>query len=180
MRLCQDRELKADLLDWLSELCAPTIVDIDFDETRQGEIRFELIETGGTRVSARSLSDGTLRFLGLIVSLLMAQQEPRPSPVLLIEEIENGLHPTRLHLLVELLEQVTKTGRVQVIATTHSPLVLQHLSDQALGNAVVFGRIPDEPGTVARRLRDLRNFDEVAARRGVDRLFATGWLERAL
>jgi len=33
---------------------------------------------------------------------------------------------------------------------------------------------------VARRLRDLRNFDEVAARRGVDRLFATGWLERAL
>ncbi|WP_020505341.1 AAA family ATPase [Lamprocystis purpurea] len=180
LRLCQDQGLKADLLDWLSELCAPTIEDIGFDITGQGEIRFELIESGGVRISARSLSEGTLRFLGLIVSLLTAQREPLPMPVMLIEEIENGLHPTRLHLLVELLEQVTKSGRVQVIATTHSPLVLQHLSHEALGNAVVFGRIPDEPGTVARRLRDLRNFDEVAARRGVDRLFATGWLERAL
>jgi len=179
-RFCRQPERKADLIDWLSELCAPRIVDIRFDETRQGEIRFELVEADGAVVSARSLSDGTLRFLGLIATLLTVGQETAAMPLLLIEEIENGLHPTRLHLLVELLEQVTKSGRVQVIATTHSPLVLQHLSHEALGNAVVFGRIPDEPGTVARRLRDLRNFDDVAARRGVDRLFATGWLERAL
>jgi predicted ATPase len=70
LRLCQDQGLKVDLLDWLSELCAPTIEDIDFDKSRQGEIRFEVIESGGVRISARSLSDGTLRFLELIVSLL--------------------------------------------------------------------------------------------------------------
>ena len=179
-RLCQDRERKADLIDWLSELCAPEIVDIRFDETRQGEVRFEVVEADGAVVSARSLSDGTLRFLGLIATLLTVGEETPGSPLLLIEEIENGLHPTRIHLLVELLEQVTKAGQVQVLATTHSPLVLQHLSNDALGNAVVFGRIPGEAGTLARRLGGLKNFDEVAARRGVDHLFTTGWLERAL
>jgi hypothetical protein len=173
---CQDPGRQADLIDWISELCAPAIVDIRFDETRHQEVMLELVETGEVPISARSLSDGTLRFLGILAALLTAPE----GSMLLIEEIENGLHPTRANLLVGLLEQATRERGVQVIATTHSPLVLQQLSEQALGEAVVFGRVPDEPGSVARRLKDLKDFQEIAARRGVDRLFSTGWLERAL
>lgn len=173
---CQDPERKANLIDWVSELCAPAITDIRFDETRHQEVMLEIIEAGEVPISARSLSDGTLRFLGELAALLTAP----PGSMLLIEEIENGLHPSRAHLLVELLEHVTERRGVQVIATTHSPLVLQNLSEQALGNALVFGRVPEEGGTVVRCLKDLGDFAEIAGRRGVDHLFSTGWLERAL
>ena len=175
-RLAQDPNRKQDLVDWLSALCSPSVVDIEFDETKLDEVMMMLVETDGTRVSARSLSDGTLRFLGILAALLTSE----PGSVLLIEEIENGLHPARIHLLVELIEHVTRDRSRQVIATTHSPLALRALSPQGLHAAIVFGRRPDDPGTMIRRLGDLADFDEVEGRRGVDHLFTTQWLERSL
>jgi predicted ATPase len=175
-RYCQDEEQKRDLIDWISELCAPSIVDIAFTETDLKDVLFALVEKDGTRISARSVSDGTLRFLGELTALLTSEK----GAVLLMEEIENGLHPARVHLLVEILESVTKGGDRQVIATTHSPLVLQALSPAALGDTVVFGRHEDQPGTQMKRLADLPSFEDVLARRGIEHLFTTKWLERAL
>ena len=137
------------------------------------------MERDGARISARSLSDGTLRFLGELTALLTAP----PGSLILIEEIENGLHPARVHLLVELLTGLTAERNVQVLATTHSPAVLGALvnADPELAKAaLIFGRVPDEPGTVVRRLGDLPHFEEVAQRRGIEHLFTTQWLERAL
>lgn len=178
-QLCQTEGRKQDLLDWMSELCAPELSDIDFVETELGDVMLVLIEKDGARISARSLSDGTLRFLGELTALLTA---PRGS-LILIEEIENGLHPARIHLLVELLTGLTAEREVQILATTHSPAVLGALADadpELAKATLVFGRTPDEPGTVARRLGDLPHFDEVVQRRGIEHLFTTQWLERAL
>lgn len=175
-RYCQDEEQKKDLIDWISELCAPAIVDIAFTETDLRDVLLALVEKGGTRISARSMSDGTLRFLGELTALLTSEK----GAVLLMEEIENGLHPARVHLLVEILESVTQGGARQVIATTHSPLVLQALSPEALGDTIVFGRHEDQPGTQMKRLADLPSFKDVLARRGIEHLFTTKWLERAL
>lgn len=175
-QLCERPGWKERLVDWLSELCAPKLADIDFVETELGDVMLVLVEEDGSRVSARSLSDGTLRFLGELVAL----QTAKPGSILLIEEIENGLHPQRLHLLVELLEGATKERGIQVIATTHSPLVLTALSKPALESAVVFARVSGREGTLARRLGSLPHFEEVAKVRRIDELFASGWLERAL
>lgn len=175
-RVCEDNDRKADLVDWLSELCAPSLTDIEFSRTDLGDVMFVLVEKDGARIPARGVSDGTLRFLGELVALQTASE----GAMVLIEEIENGLHPTRTHLLVEAMESAARTRGIQVIATTHSPQVIQALSPVTLGNAIVMGRVPDEPGTLARRLKDLPHFDEIAERRGVDHLFTTGWMERAL
>lgn len=178
-QLCQEEGRKQDLLDWISELCAPELSDIDFVLTELGDVMLVLVEKDGARISARSLSDGTLRFLGELTALLTAP----PGSLLLIEEIENGLHPARIHLLVELLTGLTAERDVQILATTHSPQVLGALAvaDPELAKAaLVFGRAPDEPGTIARRLGDLPHFEEVAERRGIEHLFTTQWLERAL
>ena len=175
-RVCEDDDRKADLVDWLSELCAPALTDIEFSRTDLGDVMFVLVEKDGARIPARGVSDGTLRFLGELVALQTASE----GAMVLIEEIENGLHPTRTHLLVEAMESAARTRGIQVIATTHSPQVIQALSPVTLGNAIVMGRVPDEPGTLARRLKDLPHFDEIAERRGVDHLFTTGWMERAL
>lgn len=175
--LCESKSEKASLIHWLVELCAPEVEDIDFLEVKElGDVMAILVEKGGRRISARSISDGTLHFLGMLLALRTAE----PGSVLLIEEIEADLHPTRIRLLVEYLETVTRKRDLQIIATTHSPVVLQWLSDETLRNTIVFGRVPDYEGTIMRRLGELPHFSEVLQRNSIDELFTTGWLEMAL
>lgn len=175
--LCDDPSTKQSLVDWIREVCAPEIEDLDFAEVKElGDVMAIFVERGGIRISARSISDGTLQFLGTLLALRTAE----PGDIFLIEEIEHGLHPTRIRLLVELLEAAVRERQIQVIATTHSPAVLQWLAPERLQEAIVFGRVPDHEGTIMRRLGDLPYFDEVVQRTGIEELFTTGWLEMAL
>ncbi len=64
-------------------------------------IDFEL--SGGERMPARLVSDGTLRILGLLTAL---RAEPRASTIG-IEEPENGVYPGRLRRLIDYLREVT-------------------------------------------------------------------------
>jgi predicted ATPase len=69
------------------------------------------------------MSTGSLRALPLIALLL----DPDPPQVIFIEEIENGLDPRTIGLIVDLLKAATSSGRTQVISTTHSPYLLDQL-----------------------------------------------------
>ncbi|OJH41838.1 AAA family ATPase [Cystobacter ferrugineus] len=176
-QLCDDAEAKRAITDWLAEFCAPEIADIDFVEVKElGDVMAMFVEKSGRRVSVRSASDGTLRFLGTLLALRLA---PKDS-VILLEELDSGLHPTRIKLLVEYLEAVTRERGIQVIATTHSPVILQWLNQATLRNSLVFGRVPEHEGTLVRRLGDLPHFGEVAQHKSIDELFTTGWMEMAL
>ncbi|MFN0053376.1 MAG: AAA family ATPase [Planctomycetales bacterium] len=84
------------------------------------------------------LSTGTLR----IVALLAALRHPKPSPLMVVEEIENGLDPRTLHLLVEEIRAAITAGTTQVILTTHSPYLLDLLD---LSQIVVVEREAGEP-----------------------------------
>jgi predicted ATPase len=176
-QLCDDPEERRTLVAWLTEICAPELVDLDFIEVPElGDVMAVLVEKGGRRITARSLSGGTLRFLGMLVALRTAD----PGSVILLEDIEADLHPTRIRMLVEYLEAVTRERQLQILATTHSPVVLEWLPVETLRSAIVCGRIPEREGTVMRRLGDLPHFGEIVERRGIDELFTTGWLEMAL
>ncbi|GMU10860.1 AAA family ATPase [Corallococcus caeni] len=175
--LCQrDPDTQQEWIDWLSELCGPEIVGLDFSRTELGDVMLVLVERDGTRTPARSLSDGTLRFLGTLVAL----RTVRKGSLVILEEPETGLHPQRIHLLVEFLESLIRERGVQVILTTHSPQVLMALSPEALKSTVLCARAPEQEGTVLRRLGDLPHFEEVSQRSNIEHLFTTGWLERAL
>ncbi|MCX7428359.1 MAG: AAA family ATPase [Planctomycetia bacterium] len=175
--ICTQPERKEQYLDWLGELCAPQVTDIDFDKTKSDKVQVRLKEGDpGNYVSAESISDGTLRFMAILAAMYSAPE----GSLFLMEEIENGLHPTRVHLLVEFLEQMAKLRNIQIIATTHSSQVLLSLSREALRSAVLFARPEGSPGTVTQRLGDLPHFEEVTQRTEIDRLFAAGWLESVL
>jgi predicted ATPase len=174
--LSQEQGRLQDVVDWLSEFCAPEIESIAFDHNQLREVMMFLVERGGRRISARSISDGTLRFLGLLVALLTCT----PGTLLVVEEPDAGLHPSRIHLLAELLERIAKDRGIQVLATTHSPTLLAHISDEALGNVVAFGRRPETGLTICSRLKDLPHFDDLRRSDHLERLISTGWVERAL
>jgi AAA domain, putative AbiEii toxin, Type IV TA system len=175
--LCSDEDRKQGLVEWLAELCAPELTDIEIIRVEPlGDVMAMLVEKGGRRISARSLSDGTLYFLGMLLALHTAE----PRSVLLIEEIATGLHPARIRLLIESLQAAHRERGIQVIATTHAPAVLQWLDEETLGNTVLFARVPERAGTVARRLRDLPGFYDVVRTAGIEEMFTTRWLEMAL
>lgn len=70
------------------------------------------------------LSTGTLR----LVALLALLRHPKPPPLIVIEEIENGLDPRTLDLIVEEIRNAIESGKTQIIATTHSPYFLDLLT----------------------------------------------------
>ncbi len=70
------------------------------------------------------LSTGTLRLLALLALL----RHPNPPPLIVVEEIENGLDPRSIHLIVEEIRNAVLSGVTQVIVTTHSPYLLDLLT----------------------------------------------------
>ena len=70
------------------------------------------------------LSTGTLRMLALLALL----RHPNPPPLIVVEEIENGLDPRSIHLIVEEIRNAVLSGTTQVIITTHSPYLLDLLT----------------------------------------------------
>ena len=72
-----------------------------------------------------SVSDGTVRLLALLVVTTWSVHD---SSLITIEEPENGVHPHLAEYLVEILRSASE--RSQVIVTTHSPSLLDHLEPQ--------------------------------------------------
>ncbi len=172
--ILREPERKQAYLSWLQELTPTRIEDIDLFTAELGDVLFGVREDG-VRLSARSLSDGTLRFAALAAALL----GPEPPATLLVEEVENGVHPTRLRLMLELLHQVSQSGQ-QIIVTTHSPLVLAYLPPDRYKNVLFVYRSPDDGSTHVKPLPEVPHLKEVLRRRPVDELFASGWLEEAV
>jgi len=111
-------------------------VSIDKDDKRE---LYTLMVAGRdhTNLTARSLSDGTLRFLALGV----LEMDPRVQGVLCLEEPENGIHPARIPAMLQLLydiatdvyEPVSADNPLrQVIINTHSPAVVAQAPDDSV------------------------------------------------
>jgi predicted ATPase len=88
-----------------------------------GNVLLFLEEAEGREIPATRLSDGTLRYLSLLVILL----HPDPPPLVAIEEPELGLHPDVIPHIAELLVSASK--RTQLVVTTHSRTLVDALTD---------------------------------------------------
>ena len=109
-----------------------------------GTVQFYLHETGfSTPIPATRLSDGTIRFIALLATLL----SPSPPPLVCIEEPELGLHPDAVALLADLL--VDASERMQLVVTTHSDALVSALTNHP--DSIVACERPGA-GTVLRRL----------------------------
>jgi len=79
-------------------------------------------------VDARGMSDGTLRFAAIIVALLTI----RSGSLLIVEEVDNGLHPSRAKELVKVLREISKERHVDVLCTTHNPVLIDELGNEMI------------------------------------------------
>ena len=100
------------------------------------EINTQVIETGQVLLKikeqsfnepflVRYVSDGTIKMLAYLVLLY----DPKPHPLLCVEEPENQLYPTLLGELAEEFRQYAQRGE-QVFVSTHSPDLLNAIELQ--------------------------------------------------
>jgi predicted ATPase len=174
--ICEDSSKKETLLEWVRKLTPMEVDDLLFDQDAAGRILLRLKEKNGRNISALSASDGTLRFIGILAALF----GPTPASFYFIEELENGIHPTRLSLLVNLIESQTKRRDIQVVATSHSPQLLQFLSTESLEHAALVYRLPDHPDAQIKRIVEIPDARRVIKEQPVSVLHASSWFEDVL
>ncbi len=142
----------------LSEMVPVRGISVKTDDVRQ-LLTLEVQERSGVYLPARSLSDGTLRFLTLAV----LERDPQFLGVLCMEEPENGIHPARIPAMVDLLHDLAvdpheepgpENPLRQVLVATHSPAFVQlQRPDDVLSAEAVTVRGPQgRPATTLRCL----------------------------
>jgi predicted ATPase len=137
------------------------------EEWKPGEI---------TEIDARSMSDGTLRFLGILTALLT---RPEGSQIV-IEEIDNGLHPSRAALLVKILKEIGIKRNIDILLTTHNPALLDAFGPEIVPFVVVAHRDSETGESKLTLLEDIDNFPKLFASYSVGEMTTKGAIERSL
>jgi predicted ATPase len=86
------------------------------------ELLFDM--RGAEGIPASSVSEGTLLTLGLLTVLSSAE----PPQLVLIDDLERGLHPKALGDLIQQFRLLQEQNpELQIVATSHSPYLLDYL-----------------------------------------------------
>ncbi len=129
-----------------------------------------------TEIDARSMSDGTLRFLAILTALLT---RPEGSQIV-IEEIDNGLHPSRASLLVKMLREIGEKRKIDILITTHNPALLDALGPEIVPFVVVAHRDSETGESKLTLLEDIDNLPKLMASGTLGKLATKGAIERSL
>lgn len=127
-------------------------------------------------VDARGMSDGTLRFLAILTALLT---RPKNS-LLVIEEVDNGLHPSRARLLLDMLRAVGTQRGVDVLVTTHNPALLDAMGTAMVPFITVANRDPSTGYSVLTLLEDIEQLPKLLAQGPIGRLSSQGLIEQSI
>ena len=130
---------------------------IGFVETQLGDVMAGFhVEpdsglNGGRLMDARLLSDGTLRMLAVLTALETVPKRSR----IVIEEFDNGLHPSRAKLLVQHLASTAEQRELNVLLTTHNAACMDALDEAQLKNVWICHRDSARKSSQVTRLADL-------------------------
>ncbi|GAB4556309.1 MAG: ATP-binding protein [Anaerolineae bacterium] len=141
--------------DWVAHLrtALPDLKDIQTVERPEDRHRYlEIIYNTGLRAPSWSVSDGTLRLLALTILSYL----PNLEGIFLIEEPENGIHPSAVETVIQSLSSVYNA---QILLATHSPVILSQTRPEQL---LCFGRTEEGETDIIRgdqhpRLAEWRN-----------------------
>lgn len=177
--LCEKKGEKARVLSFIKSLPEQDIRDIGFLQTPRNEVMLKVTECFGGHEhawDAPMLSDGTLRVLAVAAALLSAPEDS----LVVIEEIDNGVHPSRAGMLLGNIQNVARARNVRVLVTTHNPALLDALPISAIPDVVCCYRDPDRGDSRLVRLEDLRDYPELVAQGPLGQLMTQGILDRFL
>lgn len=125
----------------------PTVRALRLDNTREGQKVLGLTLLDGAKVTTDEMSEGMLYWLAFAIL-----EHLDPVDLLLVEEPENGRHPSRIREVMQVLRALSE--RTQIVLATHSPLVINELQPEEV---TLITRTP-EHGTRATPMTATKNF----------------------
>ena len=173
----RDATQRDELLEFVRTLPEQDITDIRFIETSRNDVMVQVVESFGNKtkeVDAPILSDGTLRVLAVGAALLSAPE----GALVIIEEIDNGVHPSRAESLVKQIKRISEGRNLRVLLTSHNPALLDALPDDSLADVLCCYRDPEEGDSRIVRLGDLDRFPELVAQGPLGQLMTKRVLDR--
>ena len=129
-----------------------------------------------TIIDARGMSDGTLGFLAIITALLTRKKNSQ----VIIEEVDNGLHPSRSELLIRMLREIGERREIDILITTHNPALLDALGSEIVPFVVVAHRDSETGESKLTLLEDINNLPKLIASGTLGKLTSQGSLEKSL
>ena len=153
--LRNDREEVFDRILRQVRVLFPTVKTVRPQPRSSTELELEVELVGGARVRAPHISTGLLYFLAFAAISEMTER----THTLLVEEPENGLHPARIKEVIAVMRAVSEKQGMQIIMTTHSPLVINELAPDEVS---VVTRPSLEQGTVVTPIAKTANFEKRA------------------
>ena len=174
-KLCKQEQMKQSLLDFIRSLPEQDITDISFISTERSDVMVRLHESFGNKeqkIDAPLLSDGTLRVLSVGAVLLSAPEKS----LVVIEEVDNGIHPSRADFLVKQIQNIVSRRGLRVLISSHNPALL----DAALGDVLCCYRNPEDGSSRIVRLADMKRFPELVAQGSLGQLMTSNRLEKFL
>ncbi|WP_293214404.1 MULTISPECIES: AAA family ATPase [unclassified Microcoleus] len=165
------------ILNFIQSLPEQAIDGLDFLFGPRDEVMVRLAETfGNTRryCEAALLSDGTLRVLAIAAAMLSAPV----GSLVVIEEIDNGVHPNRAKHLLASIRDIAERRKLRVLLSTHNPALMDALPDAALGDVVFCYRNPDEGDSRLVRLGEMYDFPSLISQGPLGQLVTAGIVDR--
>jgi len=175
--ICSTSDGMKSVLSFIKSLPEQDIREISFLETPRGEVMIKLEEAFGRDRSwfdASLLSDGTLRVLSIAAALLSADE----GALVVIEEIDNGVHPSRARMLLERISDVADSRKLKVLISTHNPALLDALPQKAIGDVVFCYRDPDSGSSRLVKLDQIEYFPEIVSHGHLGDLMTRGMIEK--
>lgn len=173
--LNQEGSQKQEILEFIKSLPEQDISDIEFIKTPREEVMVTLTETFGDqnrRMDAGILSDGTLRVLAIAAALLSAEE----NSIVIIEEIDNGVHPSRAKQLLNQINRIALLRRLQIVLSTHNPALMDALPDEVIPDVVFCYRDKVDGSSKLISLKDVPDYPELISQGSLGDLVTEGAL----
>ena len=136
------------------------IEKMGFILTSARDVMLLLHESGGIQMDARQLSDGTLRCLAILAAVY---SEPEGS-MIVVEELDNGIHPSRITKLLHAIQQIAAERHLMLVVTTHNPAVMDAVGPDHMDGLVLCYRSKEDGASTFARIVDLPDYLRLVAK----------------
>ena len=148
------------LLSQVSQLPDEPYKKFSFTTTDLGDVIFGLREKTGYTINAHSLSDGTLRTLAILTALETVQIGSH----VIVEQFDNGLHPSRVGVLTYAIAEAIERRDLRVLVTTHNPATMNNLTPEQMKGVVLCTWSEEKQAADLIALESLPRSDELLER----------------
>lgn len=148
-----DREDLFDKIEEAFKRYVPEVEKLSLRTVEEGMKQIQVREKGLKVLPATELSEGTR----LVLCILTILHQENPPPIILLEDIDRGLHPRLFEYVAPMMKDIAERHGINILATTHNPYLVDCFQDDK--EAVIIVEKKDGASTLSTLADRLEGLD---------------------